>query len=335
MTLLITTDLHFTDKPKDSYRFGLFDFLLDAIKKYNPSYLLILGDLTDLKDKHSSRLVNQIVDGLNILSAKVPVLILKGNHDYHADPTNPFFNFLNRIKNIAFITKPQTYTMINGKKLLLMPHISDEAEWDNFKPDKRPDFAFIHQTVTGAISESGQRLDGFSLAPLKRLKCPVYAGDVHTPHEVGPVTYVGPPYHIRFGDEFTPRCMILDEMTGATRDIHFDCPRKWTLYVRSVDEILSDKRLREGDQVKVRLELTREEVVEWPVYKDRIVTTLKELKLESFGIELKVNSSKTERKKEQSTTTRQQQEPKEVLTSFCKREKISKTVRLAGLNLLS
>lgn len=331
MKTLLVTDLHLTDKPKDAYRFGIFDFLVEQRAKHDCSQILILGDLTDLKDKHSSKLVNLIVEGLKKLTYSVQVNILMGNHDYYADPTNPFFKFLSNMHNIKFLTVP---TVIG--RHFYVPHIKAEADWDALKPDKQVDYAFIHQTVTGAISESGRRLDGFSLKPLKRLNCPVFAGDVHSPHTIGPVTYVGPPYHIRFGDNFEPRCLILNEKTGDTKEIYFDCPRKWTLDISEVEAIASDKRLRRGDQVRVRLSLTREELVEWPVFKGRIVQVLQDLGLDSFGIELTVSKpAKAKLKEDQDeAVTRQQLSPLEVLGSYCKQEKLPGAFRKAGLKLL-
>lgn len=328
MTVLIATDLHLTDKAKDAYRFGIFDFLARQREKHNASLILILGDLTDQKDKHSSKLVNAVVDGLKKLTS-VQVIILMGNHDYHADPTNPFFKFLSNMHHIKFLTKPEMHY-----NMLFLPHFHDQKEWNKFRWDKRPSFAFIHQTVTGAISESGQRLDGFSLKPLKRLKCPVYGGDVHKPHTVEPVTYIGPPYHVKFGDNFEPRCVILNEGTGATKDIHFKCPRKWSLKIRDIQEIEFDHRLKPGDQVKVELELTREEVVEWTVLKKRLVDMLKDLKLESFGIELKVNKSTKRKKEKEDGKVVKQRAPSEVLGSFCNYEKLPKNIRKAGMKLL-
>lgn len=334
MTTLVVTDLHLTDKPKDAYRFGIFDFLVEQQQKHNASLVLILGDITDQKDKHSSNLVNRIIDGLHKVAARVRVIILMGNHDYHADPTNPFFKFLNRMKNIDFITEPTV--MYHDPAMFFVPHTRNEDEWNALKPDRPVGLAFIHQTVTGAISESGRRLDGFSLKPLKRLKCPVFSGDVHSPHTIGPVIYVGPPYHIRFGDNFNPRCLVLDERTGEFEEIYFDCPRKWTLRIRDPQEIESDERLRAGDQVKVELELTREEVVQWPVYKDRLVQVLKNLQLVSFGIELKVDKAGKRPREEKSNeeVKRQHQSPPEVLGSYCKREKLPRAFRKEGLRLL-
>lgn len=333
MTILMATDLHFSDRPRDVYRFGLFDFLKKQITKYEANLVLILGDITDQKDNHSSILVNEIVKGLSELAELVPVIILKGNHDYLADPDSPFFNFLNHMKNIRFVTKPQTWITSEESKLLFLPHFESEDNWMKFRLDTRPDYAFIHQTVTGAISESGRRLDGFSLKPLKRLKCPVYGGDVHKPHTIGPVTYVGPPYHVKFGDDFIPRCLLLNEETGKTKNLHYKCPRKWSIHIREPEALLELDYLQANDQVKISLELTKEEIVDYQNLKGKITDICKELELEVFGIELKLKKQTKLVSKDQKMEVKDKN-PFTILENFSKREKLSKAVSAIGKTLL-
>ena len=91
--ILLTSDLHFTDKPEDSYRFDLFDAMRDWCEEYPIKHIIILGDLTNEKDNHSSKLVNKIVNGIFSLTCYCPVDILMGNHDY-IDPENAYFQFL-------------------------------------------------------------------------------------------------------------------------------------------------------------------------------------------------------------------------------------------------
>ncbi|HWY34909.1 MAG TPA: hypothetical protein VNX68_09695, partial [Nitrosopumilaceae archaeon] len=62
MSILITSDLHLTDKDRDEYRWGLFPWLKQQIISYKPTTLLFLGDTTDAKDRHSAKLTNRIVD---------------------------------------------------------------------------------------------------------------------------------------------------------------------------------------------------------------------------------------------------------------------------------
>jgi DNA repair exonuclease SbcCD nuclease subunit len=330
MKLLLSTDLHFSDVPRDVYRFDFIQHLAKKVRSVKADMVVLLGDLTTKKDNHSALLVNLIISGLRMLRNECPVVILKGNHDYLADPTLPFFKFINHIDNIQFITEP---TFRDG--LFFIPHLTSVDEWQSLPslPDKPPVAAFIHQTVSGAMSESGQRLDGMPLKPMKRLGCPVYGGDIHKPQTIPPVIYIGPPYHIKFGDNFTPRYLLFDTETKTHKELHFDCPRKWMLTVGNPEELLTDKRIRAGDQVKVRLVLAREEIVEWSVMKDATNRILKELGVESFGIELKMEKQTiTEREKRRHNDGNRN--PAEIVRSFSKREKLSTAIRDAGLELV-
>jgi hypothetical protein len=194
--------------------------------------------------------------------------------------------------------------------------------------------AFIHQTVSGAVSESGQRLDGFPLKPMRRLHCRVFGGDIHKPQQIGPVKYIGPPYHIRFGDNFEPRFLQYNTDTDKVVALQFDCPRKWMLNIRDPEEILSDTRLRENDQVKVKLELTREEMPDWAVKKQMITDILRERNLESFGVELKVQKQTEVKERGKRRGNDGARDPNEIVKNFSKREKLSTVIRDVGLELL-
>lgn len=330
MRLLLSTDLHFSDAPRDRYRFEFISHLAKQARDYKVDLIVLLGDLTTSKDNHSAFLVNTIIAGLRVLRSVCPVHILKGNHDYFADPTLPFFKFINYIDGITLMNEP---VFLND--MLYVPHLTSVDQWLKLPqlPDTRPTVAFIHQTVSGAISESGQRLDGFPLKPMKQLRCPVYGGDIHKPQTIDPVIYIGPPYHIKFGDNFIPRYLLFDTAKGTHKELHFDCPRKWMLTIRDPEELLKDKRIRAGDQVKVRLEMTREEIVEWKVKKDLITQLLGKLEVESYGIELKVEKQ-TKVKERDERRSNQGRNPHEIVRDFSKREKLSTVIRDAGLELL-
>lgn len=333
MKILITTDLHLTDAPQDEYRFAIFNFLKEKSAKYNCGWIYILGDLTDRKDNHSSTLTNRITKELLDLSKECPLMILKGNHDYYANPDMPFFKFLNNLDgDLGFVVDPTFVELEDSTKVFLVPHIRSETVWADLKAPQRPDYAFIHQTVTGAISETGRRLDGFSLAPVKRFKCPVFAGDVHKPHGIPPVQYVGPPYHIRFGDDYKPRCLLLDTKTGKTKNLYLNSPNKLSLTIGAVDEI-KELDIKEGDQVKLTFELSKEEAVEWSKSKNKALEELKKLGALSFGVEMKVNS-RDKREKPEAKIGRTTKDPIEVLVGFCNKEKLSKAVRKAGKDML-
>lgn len=323
---LLVGDLHLTDRAQDSYRFGLFPWLRKQQEKLQPTATFILGDLTDRKDNHSSKLVNLIVDALS--SLQKPVYILKGNHDY-IDPNMPYFKFLNKMDGITFISEPQ---LIREYKIACVPHYHSEEDFahacEHFNGEM--DFIFVHQTFTGSIAETGVQLTGYSTQPVEilrpRLGC--YAGDVHRPQRSGPVTYVGSPYTIRFGDDFDPHIIRLNE-DGSKKYLHYDCPRKWSLTIRDVSE-LKNYEIMKGDQVKLIIELAREEAVEWKTHKAQIQAACKELGADVFGIELKVNSA-TPKAKLNPVKSRA---PKDILKEFSVAEKLPAQTRDAGLKLL-
>lgn len=319
MSYLLVGDLHLTDRTRDAYRFGIFDWIKKQQIKYKPRATFILGDICDQKDRHSAALVNRIVD---LLDGLHETYILMGNHDY-IDPSTPFFKFLNKLENVHFIVKP---TLIEG--IAAIPHCRTQTEFnDACKGFNAPiKMILLHNTFEGAISETGKKLSGFKLNVHPEYG--VYAGDIHRPQVADAVTYVGSPYHIRFGDDFEPRCIFINNQ-WKEGDLFFDAPRKWKLTVRDANEIIKNKNIHEGDQVKVTVELAREEAVEWQNYKRLVREACEQRKLEVYNINLKVNTIKKKAKDVKATAT-----PAELVGSFCTSEGVGSRVREAGLNII-
>jgi len=330
--ILLVSDPHFTDKPEDSYRFDLFEAIWDWCEEYEINQILFLGDLTHEKDNHSAKLVNKIVDGIFGLTGYCPVTILMGNHDYF-DPEHPFFEFLEIIPNCNFIDTPHC-DVFDGELVLLIPHQKEFKMPFIPVTHKKLDYIFIHQCVDGAIAETGKHLSGVNISPLSDLKPRggIWAGDIHKPQRVGAVTYVGAPYNIRFGDNFEGRCILLDPKDYSHKELYFATPRKWSLTIRDASELFNFKDFRKGHFVKIKLELSKEEIPDWPEQKDQIIQFCKDSKLQLTGPELIVMKS-TKRlrlqQKEQSAI-----EPREVLKGFCKYEQVPNEIKKAGLKIL-
>lgn len=325
MSYLLIGDLHLTDRPRDAYRFDIFKWIVKQQAKYKPEATFIMGDLCDQKDRHSAALVNRIVDELGRLSA---VYILMGNHDY-IDPKTPFFKFLSKLKGVFFFAEPCIFGNV-----AVIPHCREQDRFDAAcekigEQEGRADYLLVHNTFSGAISETGKELSGFSTGQIQFVnpKYGVFAGDIHRPQHTDNITYVGSPYHIRFGDDFEPRCLLLER--DLVTDLHFDCPRKWKLAVRDADEILKDKRLLAGDQVKITVELAREEAVEWQNYRNQIKDACERKEFEVFGIDLKVNTFKKKNK-----DVKVGHDPVSILGAFCKSEGTSSQIHEAGLSIL-
>jgi DNA repair exonuclease SbcCD nuclease subunit len=304
--------------------------LREQQEKYKPEATFILGDMGDKKDCHSSVMVNRTVT--EMLTLKPPIYILKGNHDY-IDPNNPFFKFMNHLPGIKFVVEPTMLsTAILSHKFLLIPHCPTEKAFEAAcGMFGRPDYLLLHQTFEGAIAETGVRLSGYKQAPIEQMRPGrgIYAGDVHRPQRAALVNYVGAPYHIRFGDAFDPRCILV---LGHDRDknLYFDTVRKWSLTVRDVSELLDNKDLLPGDQIKVEIELAREEMVDWKDHKCQVLEAAREKGLEVFGVELKVNTSTSKKQK----VTVSSFTHTEVFDSFCATENVSSAIKETGHTLL-
>lgn len=328
---LLIGDLHLTDSAKDCYRFGIFDWIKRQQAKRDTAATFLAGDLTDSKDRHSATLVNNIVTGL--LKLKPPVYIVMGNHDYR-DPKNPFFKFLNHIEGIHFVTKPVTVKA--GKRMAVIPHYRSQDDFDSAVDllcSDSPAAFLVHQTFDGAIAETGVRLSGLSASPIESYDPPlgVYAGDVHRPQTQGIVTYIGCPYHVRFGDAFEPRCIHVNS-TGTEAYPWFEAPRKWSLNVRGPENILNNRDLFEGDQVKITISVAREEAVDWKKIRQSTLAACKELKLEVHGVKLEVKT--TAPRKQVKGTPNVAISPLETFYRFCKSENLSTHLKKVGKEIL-
>lgn len=329
---MLCGDLHLTDNAKDLYRFDIFKWLASRQKKSNTLATWLAGDLTDSKDRHSATLVNKIVDGLTML--KPPVYIVMGNHDYR-DPKNPFFKFLTHIPGIHFVTKPTVVKA--GKRMALIPHYRTQDEFAagvELCCSERPDSFLCHQTFDGAIAETGVRLTGLSASPIESYDPPlgVYAGDVHRPQTQGLVTYIGCPYHVRFGDDFEPRCIEVSS-NGTEAYPWFDAPRKWSLSVRDAANILNNKNLYEGDQVKLTISVAREEAVEWQKIRSGVLAACKERKLEVHGVKLEINTVK--RRERAKLDDSNGSGVIGTFDQFCKSENVAGNIKKVGKEILN
>lgn len=316
MTYLVTADVHFSDKPRDEYRFGLLPWLAKQAKKYKADKVFILGDLTENKDRHSATLVKKVVEGLVVLSEVTDVVILKGNHDF-LDPNNPFFGFLHYIEGIEYVSEPRE---VDG--VWLVPHQPNQASFDAALETECKKL-MLHQTVEGAIAETGGHLGGLNVAGIAALK-PVWclSGDIHRPQQCGPVTYVGAPYHVRFGDDFSPRVLLVGEVITEK---YFLAPRKLSLTVTSPNDILGDP----GDQVKITVVLNRQEVPDWAEIKQHALDVCREQRLEVYGLEMKVTPGKERIRLTETTGSHE-----DVFHAFCASEGVSPYLKKVGLDFL-
>lgn len=348
MRTLITTDLHLTVAALDEYRWELFSWLHEIIQKEEIDSLFLLGDLTDAKDRHSSKLVNRIVRCLCELADVLEsggVHILKGNHDY-MDSNWPFFGFLSRVPRIWYYSEPRHFTWEDSTYTFL-PHCkAPEEEWNRYaRLLRKSDYVFIHATAKGAEVSNGFTMpEGLDPNYFCDFDCEVFSGDIHVPQgpacsneragssknkRRGTIRYVGSPYRIRFGDNYGPRVCILDSTSGAIDSL--DSPiDMWKGEVHiSAAEDLYDEDLSKGDQIKVVLKdaLLYENV---EAQRKMVRLVCKKLGVELCSLRLESVSRKTPRKR--STTERKGEG--ELLLEYAEQEGIAFDVMETGLELL-
>ncbi len=283
MSILITADLHLTARPAEDYRFAVFPFLARQAEKRGAKTLAILGDLTDRKDLHPSRLVNRIVRELTALPFDEVFWVI-GNHDF-ADPTEPFFQFIKNVRRIRFIMEP-TRAVIDGTPTLLLPNTKDPlVEWEKIEPSwwAEAKLVLMHQPVFGAQASNGTKItegEGIVTYLRKKTKAPIVSGDIHGPQEVGPVLYAGAPHPVHFGDAYDPRVLLFGDDRTLT-SIPRRTIRRRTLNITAVAE-LADADIRTGDHLKINVALPRSAYGTWPSVKKELAEQVKLLGAELF-----------------------------------------------------
>lgn len=269
MSVLITSDLHLSDNPRDNYRFAFLDSLPATCRQRDVETVLILGDMTEEKDRHGAWLVNRIVEGVMKIANVAEVIFIRGNHDY-IDIEHPFFRMLGCLPNVLFISKPihsadDTFPM----PAFLLPHTTDyKRDWEglNFKSG---DWIFCHQTFEGADGGTGRKLSGISPSVFPD-GAHVYSGDVHVPQKLGPITYVGAPYTVDFGDDYQPRYLLLEG--EKVKSIRLAARGKRLIEIHKLSDLekFTDE-IADGDIVKVRFHLAHKDYQEWPRLKKAVL----------------------------------------------------------------
>lgn len=328
MKAIAIADLHFTDKPRDAYRFKIFGTLKKFIQNNQVEFLFILGDLTEYKDRHSSYLVNIICSELVTLSSMCQIIILKGNHDY-IEESNPFFNFLKHIPDIYYPLEPYYFDGV-----LLLPHTKNFSKWETAEVkewSEEAQFIFMHQPVTGArVYKSYYLSNCLDNNIFQETSAKVIAGDIHTPQIVGNVEYVGAPYPIKFGDEYQGRFLYIEE--DIVTEVVVESIRKLTVDIDSVED-LKEIDFKKDDQVKIRLFLYQSEFYKWAEYKAEIKKYMEENnpEVDVCGI---CTTKDLVRKKLKSETATKQIEESDVFDSFCRNNSIDKVTQKIGLELV-
>lgn len=339
MNLLLLADLHLSAVAREEYRWRLFPWLLDTCPKHKVATVIILGDLTEAKDYHSARLVNRIVDELCKLKqqAGTEFIILPGNHD-GIDPGCPYFRFLGQFPFIHYYQTPFLRPLSGDRLALFLPHTKEPEKWD-VKLLQDANLIFMHQTVSGAVSETGVALEGHDLSAVLRVahRAKIWSGDIHVPQKCGSVEYVGAPYPVRFGDSFTPRAVLLK---GARESVDLATPHfgKLTITIERQEQVRDgyiQGLTQPGDQVKVRVRLTRAEFVAWEKVKRDIIAACTDAGVELCGLEVERVEESAPKVVKRRGTSPVAASPEQTLVAWSERQKLDAPLVEAGKKILA
>jgi hypothetical protein len=102
------------------------------------------------------------------------------------------------------------------------------------------------------------------------------------------------------------------------------------LIARGPENILNNESLMEGDQVKLTIEVAREEMVDWKKIKSEVLTACKKLKLDVYGVKLQVNTLQQRKRVRPDDNKSSLVDVRSTFEEFCKAEKVSTAIRRVG-----
>lgn len=336
-SFLVTSDLHLTDKASDEYRWNFLRWLSDkASEDSRIKSIFILGDLCDRKDRHSSILVNRVQKEIQKLSEICPIYILKGNHD-HPDGGVPFWDFLSGTPNVEFISTIRSQVFYEFSCLFL-PHTKTPAkDWSDRNDWHLYDFIFLHQTMKGSVSSTGQILDGDDMPDLPEGTFYV-SGDLHIPQKIKNILYVGSPYDVKFGDRITGRILRFDvERKNGTPDIvmtEIETPRV-TLSMEEVDVrngVLWKEKLKEyqNGRLRLKIRISSDQLEDWPEMEKEIRERSGEIGVDIDSISLSVETGVRTASMEKAIS----RDLEEIIKDYAGQQEIDSFVGQEGINIL-
>jgi hypothetical protein len=338
MSTLAMADIHLSANPRDRYRHKIMDKIITLGYQRKVQRFMILGDLTDEKDRHSDWLTNAVADHIRRMAEFADVDILMGNHDYASDPDCPFFRFLRHVPRVSWLGRPTRCAKAGLGTVLFLPHTrSYKRDWREL-PLKGNDWVFCHGSFEGAQLGRGREAEGIPLSLFKGER--VVAGDLHIPqtilipsspdHVSGSVTYVGAPYHIDFGDDYKGRVLLLDGQKLTS--IRVEGPQKYLIELDGRKHELDQMDdLAEGDIVKIRVSLSRKAAPLWPAQRDKL---RKEWERQGLVVHSIVPVIQEERGPRVKVRARDAKSDEEVLSEFGQHRSVDKGTLKVGRRLL-
>ena len=345
MKILLVADVHLVEKLEEAHRWDVFAKVKEICLFEQIENVCFMGDTWDKMDRYGAALVNRSVEELTTLVANgINVAVLQGNHDYKKEGVS-FWDFLNSFPNITYITKPVEANQVWGGKntspMFLPFSPNPKEEWACIPLQGYP-LIFMHQTLAGSLVEGGRKIEKEPHAlPIFPRGVTIYSGDVHCPQTIGRVTYVGTPHATRFGEDWPGRLLIIDtDNPSEFGAITLASVKKEILNISSVadlDVLAMKKSLANGDQIRVRCSLNKDNFMDWSIIEGNIRewAALQGLSIASVegAVEEQIDVEGSE-SQISSDHSIEQLSPEDIVRLFAKEENLGEPVILEGLKLI-
>ena len=178
LTIIHISDIHFNTNTSLSK----LNKLTTEIKKNNPDYIMISGDLIDepkiIKNKYK---IKELLQFLSNLSEITKIFISLGNHDIFSSEDLKFFNKLNELKNIYILDNDcykDEFIYISGLTLpnnyyynitheesseVLVKHLTNNRKLISKLPRELPKVILIHSPIKLTNKEVLNKLKEYDL----------------------------------------------------------------------------------------------------------------------------------------------------------------------------
>ena len=241
----------------------------ELVKKQEPDFIVLLGDLLDQHEKLHSVPLNKAYEFIDRMRNIAPTFVLVGNHDMLCNTIflspDHWLNALKEWKNVTIVDKVMR-TEILGNQFIFCPYVFpgrfEEAldtlcyDWRN---DKTIKCIFCHQEFEGFKMGAIVSKDGDKWSDTYPSVISVH---IHKNQTIGNVYYPGSSMQVSFGetDKNVIACVSFESERDSydLQEIDTDLPRKKNLYI-DVDDLESYNLAKTEDKIKLTVSGSYEE----------------------------------------------------------------------------
>lgn len=222
--------------------------------------LIDCGDVTNDKAIIRAEVMNRLIATVEWATPH-PIIFLVGNHSLINEKQKEHaLGFLTKYENAYIVDRPEDLAVEGQAPVRLFPYYSDGEELlrDINRFAEYGDILIFHQGVHGAFM-GDYAVDKSAVDPARLNRYQCFSGHYHKHQTVGPVTYVGNPYTLTFGEANDgPKGFLVLYSDGSFDQIPLNLRKHIKFELVSVDQIKSLPPVSEDDLTWVKITDTEE-----------------------------------------------------------------------------